>query len=405
MTKSKKSKKMNVALELEKKKRDERKKRMSDQEETKEDKNIPKTFSEELQKNNEKLYEINEKGIDKDLIKEYETLMGDKAKDNPMGYIDWLKKKIAKIEDYYKLDTSKLSDIKKKDRLRKVAFEISKRFSYSKIKESIAGEGLEVHSFLQNNFDDYDELIDNYVLDTACAYAKREYIPEIIKFMYYLDLNQLTITRIELEEEDELPNYPQLTFSEVYVLAKKPLTEAITWIPKFSYDIDGFNAHLTYGPANIGLLDWVVWNKPLVVVLHAVGKSEGFFKAVSEAKAIVDKKEDIYKTIIHQSRTAFQPLLDKLDEVVRDSLQSDKKYTLLKKKIERSIPSDILSDYEEIERQMTRTSYNQDKINWKKIGIIALVLFGIVFIVWLIFGLPMLLTQPLEQATTTPPIP
>ena len=396
--------KKNKALELEKEKREERKKKMGMQKEVKKGKNIPKTYSDDLHmiKQND-LYTINRDGEDKEFIKEYETLMGDRVEDNPMGYIDWLKKKIAQIYNTYQLNPTALSNIKKKERLRSVAYEISKKFSYSKITEAIAGEGLEVHSFLQNNFDDYEELIEEYVLDTACAYAKRYYVPELIKFMYGIDINRMIITKIALEEETILPNYPELTFKEVFVLAKTPLTEALTWIPKFSHEIDGYNAKVTYGPSNIGLLDWVIWDKPLVVVLHAVGKSEGLFKAVGEAKDIQDTKALIYKRVIHQSRTSFQPLLDKMDEIVRDGLQADKKYVLLKKKIERNVPSDIMGEYKEIEKDFLRKD-GTDKKKWKNIAIVLIVLVFLAIIIVFLVRLPTFMVPPSEIPSELPEI-
>jgi len=117
------------------------------------------------------------------------------------------------------------------ERISKIAFEISRRFPYHKIIAAIDGKGgYEVHAWIQENYDDYEDLIDSYVLDRACLYAKRINTKKAINFLSEIDIENMEMTKVDLKRELILKNYPGLKFKQVIILADGYLEEGLTWI-------------------------------------------------------------------------------------------------------------------------------------------------------------------------------
>lgn len=242
--------------------------------------------------------------------------------------------------------------------------------------------GFEIHGWLQENFDDYEDLIDNYVLDRATLYSMRHYTPEMIKQLDKIEPDKLKKTRINLLIESELKNYPGIKIKQLILLSRDDLKESVTWIPNYEYEINGFDTRVMFAPANIALLGWCLWNLPVYVVLHAPGKNQEIYDAKIEAEAIDKTMHDIKNKIIHQHRTGAKHYEDKLDQEMRDRLQTEKKYHHLLKEIETRAPRDIIADYNRIERNAYK---KHPDINWKLVIIAIFVFFLIGLSIYGIF--------------------
>ena len=333
----------------------------------------------------------------KKLENEYETIEGKSCKDEAgeytKEYIEW---KLIRAKFNYLLDlgarlveeeleSPKNKRERQQDRIRKIAFQIANLFPTSHIIRAISGEGgFAVHGWIQDNCDDYEWLIENWVLDRAVLYSKRVYKPEVFKAVKNLDLSELKATKVELFEPAEFENYPNLPFRQVIIFHTSDLEEGLTWISNYPYWIDGYEVRVNFAPANLGQLGFCLWNIPVAIVLHAVGKSYGMYDAKMKAEDLTDMMDDIKAKIIHQYRTSIKPMEDKLDEVYRDSMLSEQKYILLKKKIETKIPMDIEDEYEKLEKQVRRKNIGWD---WKNIALIIVIFIIAGLIIWLFLSL------------------
>jgi len=69
--------------------------------------------------------------------------------------------------------------------LNKIGSGLAKRFSIKELEAAIVHNSLgdSVHGYLQNNFENYFQLIANYVLDVAVYYAKKSFKPTVIKLV------------------------------------------------------------------------------------------------------------------------------------------------------------------------------------------------------------------------------
>lgn len=252
---------------------------------------------------------------------------------------------------------------KSNERVNKIAHKISKQFTYSKIVSAINGEeGYDVHGYLQINYDDYEELIDNYILDRAAYYSKKDYTPEVINFMYEADLSKMVKTSVKFSREITLDNYPDLPFKEAIFYAKDNLEKSLTWIDETPWELEGYDTNINQGPANVALIGWVLWNKPIILVLHAPGKNEAFFSAKMDAKQISKEKEAIRTKIIHNYRTAEETITEKIDELQRDKKHWQKAYSHFRDKTETERPNNIREEYRQFEIKTIRKS-RRIKIN------------------------------------------
>lgn len=293
-------------------------------------------------------------------------------------YLEW-KSWRSKFE-YLSLQSDlKLKKDQKQMRVQKIAFKISQLWSAQKIQMAIKNDGgFEIHGWMQNHFEDYEELIDEYVLDKALTFSKRDFKPEIIKELELLDFNTLKITHLNLRKAIEFKDYEGLVFNQVMLLTNDYMEKALTWIKNYDYEIDEFETKVTYAPANMGLTGFCDWNLPVVIVLHAPGKNQALFNARVDAKALADTLSDIWYKMLHQLQTSVEPLQIKADKFERGKLQLQRELEVWKQEIMKRAPRDIVERSREIER----SAYGDKKTKWQNIAIIVL----IIVVIALLFG-------------------
>lgn len=268
-------------------------------------------------------------------------------------------------------ESRKDKSIEWNERLDKIAFILSKKFSYSKLVSAIDGKsGFEVHGFMQNQFFDYVKLFRDNVLDRACFFAKRDYTPEVIKLIDMGVLKDWHRSIHELESPYTLGHYPNFPYSKYIIYSKDPFEEAVKWIDGFPFSIKGYNTYVTLAPCNIALLGWASWDLPIFILTHAVGKNQSLFKITTEAEEIDREMKAILKKIIHSQRAYIDTSNDKIAELIEFSRQHKKMYDDLKNKILSNAPMIEEADFVRYEQEYLKKQRKKGRHrNWKMLGI------------------------------------
>jgi hypothetical protein len=295
--------------------------------------------------------------------------------------INQIKERFSKKNE----EKSKRTDEEEK-RLNEVGLELAKKFSYSKLSVAVDGRGgYEVHGYMQKTYIDYQWLINNFVLDRACFYAKRDYTPEIIKFLREVDIKSYHRSVVETPHEIFFENYPQFPFSKVIIYSREPLEKAINWIDEYPWELDGYDTNVNLGPANVGLIGWATWNIPVLLVLHAPGKNKAFFEAKISSKSLRDEHVEQLKSFIYQFRTYINVIEEKISELEMESMQYQKLYSDLKRTVLTNSPISSEEEFRKFEKSKGSTSSfkaNKKTVLWSLLIIVLMiVIFVLIFIV------------------------
>lgn len=296
-----------------------------------------------------------------------------RSKQRRGSFKDNLKARFAK-----KVEEKSQRTTEEESRLNTVALELSKKFSYSKLASAVDGRGAyEVHGYMQKTYIDYDWLVDNFILDRACFYAKRDYTPEIITFLREVDIKSYYRSVVETPHEIYFENYPQFPFSKVIIYSREPLEKAINWIDEYPWELDGYDTIVNLGPANMGLLGWATWNIPVLLVLHAPGKNRAFFEAKTSSKSLKDEHVEQLKNFIYQYRTYVNVMEEKIGELEMESLQYQKLYSDLKRTVLTNSPISSEEEFRNFEKKRRSSSplkANKKTIMWTLVLIILMVI-------------------------------
>ncbi|MFX1238763.1 MAG: hypothetical protein ACFFAS_18585 [Promethearchaeota archaeon] len=273
--------------------------------------------------------------------------------------------------DYLSLKSDRKSKkVRKEQRILKIGYKISQLWSAQTISMAIKNEGgYEIHGWMKNNFDDYDDLINGLVLDRAMYYSKRYYTPEAIKTIQgFKSLDDFEITFLKYKKEIDFKSYPGLKYWQEILLTRNKFEDSFTWIRNYDYEIDEFETKVTYAPANTGLLGFCDYNLPVSLVLHAPGKNEAIFDVRMEADELNNLKEDINYKIIHQLQNTLETKDIEVDKERRGKLQLRRELDVWKQEILERAPVDIRARYQDIQRK----AYGTSKYSWQNIVIVIL---------------------------------
>ena len=267
---------------------------------------------------------------------------------------------------------------KPKEYINKVAWKLAQIFPYTKLAAAETRDGgLEVFGYLEIHYPDYQYLLDNYVLDRACYYAKARFEAIILKKISFFDLQKLPRSIIELPKEIELENYPNIPFKRVIIShPEKTYESSIEWIEDYPYTIEGFDTHINFGPANYNLLGFALWNRPWLLLVHAPGKDTFIYKATAKVKDISKKIVSVPEKIIHKLRGEGDLLKKEIDELKRDKTSWEEKASDLEQELmNRSLtPITGLPGGSEFKL----STIPKDVLLAVVIGIIAIIIVGII---------------------------
>jgi hypothetical protein len=265
-------------------------------------------------------------------------------------------------------------------RIVKIARDVAEKFSYERI---IAADltigGNDVHGYLQMNYEDYEELLANYVLDRAAYFAQKEHKPDPVNIIRNINLKDYVKTAVEFYHPVTLRNFPEQTFTKAIFYARENLSKAVKWIDGIPWEIEGYPTNVNLGKCNIILLDFPLWNVPAFLVLHAPGKDYGVFDATIDQDDLKEQMIEVRKQIIHDLRTVKKPLLEQIDQYKREGEQWRESYTHLKDKAEVERGYNI----EEMVSNMEGKKYKRRRMSmWDYILIAILLVFIIILAIW-----------------------
>lgn len=271
----------------------------SEENEASEDSEVEIINIEELKKEKEEL-EKERKKLEKErkrLEKERKRLEKEKKPKQQKRF--WKKKKDKKIkilqeieeedliEDIEKMSKKKINELSPGEienfRKRCIAKRISEEFSYNEIKATIddpkKSRGAAVYGYVLKNFKDGYELIKtDYIFDIACHYAKRKWLPTPQYLMKKIDLDMYIKTGLRFSRTYCFDHFADQPFNECIVYAPDTWLESVTWERRVKWYIDGWIARVNVGKSNVMILDWAVFDLPMLIILHSPGKDYGLYR-------------------------------------------------------------------------------------------------------------------------------
>jgi len=244
-------------------------------------------------------------------------------------------RKLSKQEQ--DLDSKKPKYESENKEVNEVALKIAERFTFKEIFDANDNpkKAPHVHGWIQDNYRDFQWLIDNFVLEVASYYAKNklEHKVDIIKVTENIPLQDYVCSRLELERSKELINYPGQPFINILFMCEKHLDDAILWIEDAEWIIDGEDVRINLGRFGGELIAWISWNVPVILVTYLPFRNKGIFKAKLEAQDLKNLILDKRLKLIHTYRSMVDTLEAKIDEKTREAKQWKKMYSDYKKEI------------------------------------------------------------------------
>lgn len=293
-----------------------------------------------------------------------------------------------------------------KDRIETVAYALSRKWRYHKLMmaaniETARIEGREVHGYMARMFPDYEWLFQNDVLDLACYFAMRDYHPEVFNIVKHYDFEHAIINVIPLPEKINFDIYPEFDFDLMIVLTQKePFENAVHWIENQPWtDEDGYDTTVTLSPSNFLNAGFTLWDLPVLILKDTVGKDRLFFEAKTTAKELVDIQEQLLKKHIYTKRQEESTMIEKVGELEERYEQLEERHQYLKDEIRAGDTTNAEEKLKKFEKRFDTRHYYASKIDYKTI-IIGLVI--LVLIIFLIYGIILIITPPQSASTEIP---
>ncbi|MCP4651532.1 MAG: hypothetical protein GY853_15830 [PVC group bacterium] len=270
-------------------------------------------------------------------------------------------------------------------RLDKIAREIAATFPYEKIiAADMTKGGNEVHGWLQINFDDYEDLLEEYVLDRAAYYGRMDYAPTPITIVESAKLGKYVRTGVQFLKPVVLDHHPEQPFNKAIFYAKENLEKAVNWTDGVPWLVENFPTSVNLGKANLALVDWALWNVPVFLVTHAPGKDYGVFNLTVNQKEKDQEMDEIRKQIIHDLRKVKEPLMEKIDEKERGETQWREAYTNLKNKAEVERGYNLKKNLRQMDEEYGDEYSGSGRKNiWNYLIIVVMVVLFILVFVWM----------------------
>jgi len=251
-------------------------------------------------------------------------------------------KKIQKKKEIRKKSEKIKTTIKEQEYLNKIGQDLANKFTITELIAASKGKGYDVHGYLQQNYsynDDegfeyinYDLLIDKMILDRAVFFSKKANVPEIIKFTDRVNIEEFYRTVIVCNTPLILKNMPNMHIKKILLYSDKPFSSAISWIDNFDWMLDGYDVKINMGPANIGMIGYLVNEILICVLLHAPGQNQGLADVVFDTKGTLTELNDLVKRYVYEYRQKEKNSDELMEEKDMEVRLAEKMYSDLKKK-------------------------------------------------------------------------
>jgi len=215
-----------------------------------------------------------------------------------------------------------------------VALDMAEIFPTNDIIAAFDGQSSpHIFGWLQDNYRNFQWLLDNYVLEVASYYAKNKlkHKVDIVKVIDNFDIELYEWTRVELTELNRLENYRNQPFKNIIFMSEKPLDDAVYWLEDSDWWIDGQEVRINLGRFCGILIAWLSWNVPVILVSYLPFQNKAVYKAKTDAEKIQKARVSMELKLVHTYRTMISALEEKIDEKGREAKQWHKMYSDLKK--------------------------------------------------------------------------
>ena len=277
-------------------------------------------------------------------------------------------------------------------RLNEVGLELSNVFFLDDLikasdKKKAGIEGRHVHGYMEIQYEDYNWLIDNDVLDRACYLAYKSF-----KKIHYSTIDTYPLptmyrTLASWPKKIHYDHFPEFEFNRMVLLSLEPINEAITFIDNYEpYQLDGYDTAVRLGPANLLNAGFPIYDLPVSVVKDTPGKDKFFFEAKTSSEELTKERDELLKKEIFEIRQKEKTNDEVKEELEIESSTARKMYSDLKHKMLSRSPFTDEYEFEEFEKRYVRKQH-QSVIDWKKVliglGLLVLIVFLIIGCVFL----------------------
>lgn len=243
------------------------------------------------------------------------------------------------------------------EKLKKMAWELSRMFPYyilasSTTKSTKKEHANEVHAYILLHYPlIYRKLIfDNRVIDLACLYARRNFTPAILKKISLKDLKDFKAS-IMFIDPYTLKNYPMVTFNKIIIYTKGSFYDSIaqeheaeiTWK---EWDTTGIRL-----PFNASMLAFVSYDIPMWIKTHSPGKNDMYYEADFDDIDKQHEKEVILTKAYHQAQVDLAKNKKILDKTKRIAESYGKMLSDSLKEAGRQRVKDFRAKINQIERE------------------------------------------------------
>lgn len=217
-----------------------------------------------------------------------------------------------------------------------VALELANRWSYHILNKAVdtPSQAPEVYGYLKNQYRNYNFLIDNYVLEVASYFAqcKLESKIRIIKVVDNIDIENYKWARVELDGIHRFENYPNIPFTNVFMLSEEYFDDAIYWLNDMEWVLDNEDVRINLGRFSGSLIAIASWNIPIILVRDIPFSNKALFKAKVEAQKIAGARNEAQIRLINSYRTVVESYDAQIDQLNRDLNNYKKMHSDLQKK-------------------------------------------------------------------------
>ncbi len=293
-------------------------------------------------------------------------------------------RKIQKKREKKMKSKKENKNIEEEKLLNEIAFDLSKKYSYTKLSGAIGGKSnFDVHGYLEKTYLNYEWLIEKMVLDRACFYSKKNITPETINMIKKLDIKNYVVNVLHASEIITHDNYPNHPWKKGILLASSSLAESITWQDNYPWCLESYDTYVSLGPANIALIKWIAWDIPVFLLMHAPGNKKSILPdVIINAKDMSKKTDDIQKGYIRNLRTVIEGDTSIIEESKVSAYRWKQRYFNYKNRRENNEVYDEEKEYKDFANPQ-KIKINLSKRTRKTIFWIFGILIAIGLIMWI----------------------
>lgn len=215
-----------------------------------------------------------------------------------MKFIDDIKERIEKrqLDQWNKFSNAKL-DVKPEE-LNEIAEVLSKRFTYSQLKNERKEVIGELRELVKEKTRAY---LHHYVLEKACSLIRQKWEPEIVRVIPENLLSSYHKIPIELMDEVNLVDYPLQYFTKAIILSPtEDLTASLKIIQNDDIYYERYKLKGTRAIGDTILMAWILPNVPMLLLAYSPAMGQPFCEIKKHIENASDQFKEIYTRYIFE---------------------------------------------------------------------------------------------------------